>query len=75
MVCGGRVGRFGGSLDDGVESEGGGYCDKGDVENFGGQAGEGLIFWKELNWEENIPITNDSDVVGFCCHGEVMLGF
>lgn len=39
MVFGGVVGGFGGSLDDGVEGEGGGDEDEGDVEDFGGHAG------------------------------------
>lgn len=40
VVGGGRVGWLGGALDDGVEGEGGGCGDEGDVEDFGGETGD-----------------------------------
>jgi hypothetical protein len=68
VVCGGGVSFGGGALQDGVQVEGGGEGDEGDVEDFGGEAGRVLDVRLLLGGggkrggKGNLPVAYDADV-------------
>ena len=55
VVFGGIVGGFRGSLDDGMEFEGGRYLNERDMEYFRGHSGRSLVFSGRLETVETYP--------------------
>lgn len=78
VVGRGGVVCLGGALDDGVQGEGGGCDDEGDVEDFGGETGRRDVVLAELllvvGWLScDLPVAYDTDVEDFAGHCDAVM--